>query len=249
MNQQLFRSADDEGKTNLDDGFAERSAKSNCISKLLPAKQDPTRIKIFVGSKIVATLPITTVSTFGLRCGIPWDKELSSRVLEASTNDKAWQFALKTVNRRALSSSELNQKLITKGYTQGVAQEITNKMIKLSYIDDEAYGRALIRQVTVSKPAGPRLIRQKLITKKLDPELVNRLVAEHKDSTSNSKDDENNVDVKLTKLVQSRLARMANLDINTKKRRLYGLLARRGFYPEQITNALNSLIPNEPDSD
>ena len=111
---------------------------------------------------------------------------------------------------------------------------VMKKLGELGVVDDENTGRALIREIQSRKPAGPRLLRVKLMQKGLDRALVDRLLAELSPSTDESVEG-------ARELAKKKLRSMTRLDAMTKKRRIYGMLARRGFGPDVISQALENL--------
>jgi regulatory protein len=111
-------------------------------------------------------------------------------------------------------------------------------------LDDEALGGALIRAANARRPAGPRLLRAKLHQRGIPQATVDRLLAaadaDPADATARALE----------------LARKKHRSLDpqlppaTRARRLWGLLARRGFEPETIRDALNQLdISPESESD
>ncbi|MEX0654324.1 MAG: regulatory protein RecX [Phycisphaeraceae bacterium] len=218
------------------------------ITAIKPTQRDPARATVRVGRKVVATLPRQRIAELELTVGMAWTEALAARVAEAAVYDKALRQAMNRLARRGRSRHELDRKLRELGYEQGVRDRVLERLTELGFLDDEALGRALVREIQNRRPAGPHLLRQKLRHKGLDRALIDRLLAETREVQDQAGDAET--------LLRQRLRAMARLDPATRKRRLYGLLTRRGFDVDAIQAAfaavadqLASTDPQDPSPD
>lgn len=211
------------------------------ITALRPTRRSPDRATVRVEGKVVATLSMKRIAELGLEVGQPWNDELAEQVAQAATFDRAMKKAMNRLGRRMLSRRQLDDKLRTLEFEQPVRQRVLDRLTELNLLDDEAFGRALIRDILLRKPAGPRLLQQKLFQKGIDRSLADRLVAEAVEP-----DDQVEQAVSLTR---KRLRSMQRLDGMTRKRRLYGLLARRGFAPDTIDQAMRAVADELRDTD
>jgi regulatory protein len=203
------------------------------ITQIKPTQRNPKRVTVRIGRKVVATLAHSKVVDLGLHVGQTWDDALAERVGQAAVSDKALQQALNRLNRRAMSRHDLDFKLKKLGYEQAVREQVLDKLTEMQFLDDEAYGRALIDATMRRKPAGPQLLRQKLFQKGIDRSLIERLVGEATDAQDLAPG--------AVELARKRLRTLQRFDLQTRKRRLYGLLARRGFNPDTISSVMAEL--------
>lgn len=221
------------------------------IKAIVPTQRDPNRMTIRVAAapgrkgRVVATLNARAIHELGLAVGMRWDDALAERIAEAATYDKAFRSAMNRLAKRAMSQGMLHDKLRQAGHGQQIRDAVMQRLDKLGLIDDEAFGRALIAETTRAKPAGPRLLRQKLFQKRLDEALINRLLAEHADTTAKLEDPH----AEAIAFAQKRARLLARFDAATRRRRLYGQLARRGFDTDTITAAMNAALRDDPDDD
>jgi len=205
------------------------------ITSIKPTKNDPSRFTIRAGGKVVATLNEKSVQALGLAVDTEWTDELAERVAETASRDKAKRDAMRMLNRRALSRGMLAERLARRGYDSELVDRIADELADRGLLDDEAFGRLLIRSELARKPAGERLLRHKLIQKKVPRDLIDRLLAEQlagRDLVDEARD-----------LAERRWhsAGMQRCDPATRKRRVWSMLARRGFDPETIQSALAGL--------
>ncbi len=218
------------------------------ITAIKPTQRDISRFTIRVGTgkgrgRVVATLNHREIDRLGLAVDQPWDDALEIQVAAAAVNDKAFRAAMNRLARRAMSAGMIRQKLRELGHDEAVRDRVIERLDGLGLIDDEAFGQALIRETTRSKPAGPRLLRQKLFQKKLDSALIDRLLAEHEEAQQTLDDP----DAEAIAFAVKRARTLERFDAATQRRRLYGQLARRGFAPGTITRAMAAALHGDRD--
>ncbi len=220
--------------------FGNRPAEETIV-EIRPTQRDANRATVRVGlvggrkkPRVVATLTTRSIADLGLKVGLVWTDALSSQVEQGSTVDKAMRAAMNRLNRRALTGWMLRDKLKSLGHESAVIDAVIERLTAMALLDDERYGRALIRDVLMRKPAGPALLKQKLFQKGIRGSLADRLVAE---ATA----DEDSQLESATAFARKRAASLARLDKATRDRRLYGQLARRGFDSDTIRAAMRAV--------
>ncbi len=210
------------------------------ITAIRSTKRDPTRLTVRVAGRVVATLPRGQIELLGLAPGRAWDDELVEQVSRAVEMDKAHRQALQLLNRRAYSRVGLQRKLRLKGHDPKLLEPVLDRLTELSLLNDRAFGQALVREMLRAKPAGRRLIEAKLRQRGLDASLARELADEAVEQTDP-------LDA-ARQLVASKLPSLMRFDGHTRRRRLWGLLARRGFDPDTINQAISEL-PESDDSE
>ncbi len=220
--------------TDLEDAVAPPEA--GCVvESLKPTARNPERVMIRISGrkKVVATLAWSMVADLGIERGTSWTDELATKVHQAIVLDKATRSAMGTLERRALSKGELVSRLKRKKCPSSVAVQVADQLESDGYLDDTEYARAVLRSLVAGKPAGPRLMRQKLMQKMVDRTIADQVIGEFVDQqhAENEERDPFQDDDPIAQLVIRRLRSMSTLDYQTKTRRVYGLLARRGFDP------------------
>lgn len=231
------------------------------ILAIKPTQRDPNRATVRVGSpqltakgtprkgRVVVTLYRSAIESLGLKVGDRWDPAIAERVGSAGDEDKAFRAASNRLARRAMSAGMIDQKLRELGHAPEIRQAVLVRLDKLGLIDDAAFGRALIRETTRGKPAGPRLLRQKLMTKRLDTALIDRLLTEREaELEQEALDTGEDPDADAIAFAIKRANTMTRLDPQAKRRRLYGQLARRGFGMDTIRRAMDAAL-SDPDDD
>src|SRR5690625_7486489 len=96
--------------------------------------------------------------------------------------EKAREDALNRLDRRMHSRAGLLNKLKQRGHEKEICENVLDRLEELGLIDDRVFGRALIRQQTLRKPAGERLLSSKLWEKGLKQNLIDELLSEWRNS-------------------------------------------------------------------
>lgn len=211
--------------------------KDATISAIRTSAKDPMQCSIRVGRKVVARISREKLDELKLAVGVGWTCDLARRVEVAQREDAMRRYALKLIARRAISSGELVDRLMKLDYDRATAMQFTQQLIARRMLDDEAYGRSILALEMKRKPAGRRLIEQKLFRRKIPREVIVRLLGE-------LDADEDHDPVSAARALAMKKASGATLrkcDAATRKRRLWSLLARRGFSPGEISDALRDL--------
>lgn len=190
---------------------------------------------VYVDGEKLARLSAEDVASLGLRRGMQLSETLLSEVMRRSALVEAKAKALRLLARRSRSRAEIRRYLKTKGFDQTTIETVLGQLERLGYVDDAAHARAYAEQLAVRGRSGPRAIYAKLRQRGVDPELA----AAATDEALSGVDQE----AMAQRLAEKRLAALAGLDVYTKRRRLYGFLARRGFDPDTISGVLAHLLP------
>ena len=154
--------------------------------------------------------------------------------------DKAMRSAMRRLSQRSMSGWMLRDKLKTQGHEHVVIDAVLERLAELDLLNDEQFGRALVRDTMARKPAGPALLKQKLFQKGIRGALADKLIAEA------TADQDAQQDAAIA-FARKRAGSMASLDKATRERRLYGQLARRGFDPDTIRTAIEAVKRDEPE--
>jgi regulatory protein len=204
----------------------------NQISSLAPSQRNPKRIVVKVGGRAVATVPESAVLSLGLRIGMPWDDKLAQDVADASAFGKALTKASNVLGHRPRSTKQLRDRMKRLGWDEPMIERVIERLTQTRALDDEAFGRALVHEMQARKPAGPALLRAKLRQRGLENRLIEKLIAEVREDTSRD------AVADATELARKKLRSLTRFDPLTRKRRLWGMLARRGFDRDTIDEAM-----------
>lgn len=209
------------------------------ITAIKAVGRDANRVSVCVNNRKVAILSIRTVAQLGLTVGQSWDDAMAARVREAAVEDHATHAALSLLNRRAMSTRQIEDRLRRRGYPDQVTGRVSDRLTSLGILDDRSLGQAVISAAAARQPAGPSLLRSKLLRLGLEPELVDELLAQ-------SKSTPDQMVAAASRLARQKLAAMTRRqpppEPHVVRRRLWALLSRRGFDADTVEAAVHQVI-------
>jgi regulatory protein len=215
------------------------------ITALAISKRNPNNVTVKVNGKSFATLPLNHVADLRLAIDQPWTPSLAHRVADEAAYAKALGDAMKRLNRRMMTTAQLRKHLQQRGHDQPAVTRSITRLTELNLLNDQALGRQLAELITARRPAGPSLLRKKLRDRGIDPQLTEIILTDTATGKHPTQD--------AIRLAKTRLRSLKNVDPATRRRRLCGLLARRGFEPDTIHETLQQLLghddPETPEID
>jgi regulatory protein len=146
-----------------------------------------------------------------------------------------YEMALRLLEFRARSETELRRKLLQKGEGAEQVDEVIARLRDQRLLDDADFARQFARTKVLGGGASRRRIVQELTRKG-----VARDVA---DEAIDGLQENEGIDpaAAIHRVAEKKWKALASLDEFKRRRRLYAFLARRGFNPDEIRSALNAL--------
>lgn len=145
---------------------------------------------------------------------------------------EAKHYALKLLSYKGRSEKELEERLRKKGFEKTVASSTIHYLKNIGLIDDAAYAEILKREALSIKMLSVNGARRYLYGRGIPRDVIEQ-VFEGGENT----DIEN-----AGNLIEKKLRTLQNCPAETVKRRLYNLLARKGYSFETIMSALKDKL-------
>lgn len=143
--------------------------------------------------------------------------------------EAAREVALRQLDTRARSRRELLGAIASRGFRDGVGQEVVARLEAVGLVDDRAFARALVRERFAARGrTGPALVAE-LRRKGLDGDTIDEAVS------TISADDEYD---RARRLVEDRARSVRGMPRRAAYRRLAGMLARKGYGPDVSARAV-----------
>lgn len=133
---------------------------------------------------------------------------------------EARNIVLNQLNFMPRSRKELETTLAKRQIEPDVAKSVLDRFVEIGMVDDAAFAELLIRSRCNTKRVSRSVLRQQLRQKGVDQEIIEAALTVISDA------DELRM---ATELVERKARAMARLDPDVRKRRLFGLLARKGY--------------------
>lgn len=140
-------------------------------------------------------------------------------------------YALKVIEFKDRTEKEIREKLTQKGYDENIIEDEIVFLKNYGFINDLRYAERFISDAINLKKWGKARIRAELLRKGVDREIIDNAV---EDAFMVVDDD---------RLLNEMQRRFKNSDLsNIKERtRIFNFYMRRGFSPDEIKGAMNSM--------
>ena len=152
----------------------------------------------------------------------------------ATDADACREAALKLIERTRRTRSDLERRLAAKGYVRSVVGPVVERLAEVGLVDDVEYARAWLAGRWGRRPSGWRRLHQELRAKGIADDAIeaSRAALAGRDGAPDESES-------AARLVEQASRRMAGLDPQKRRQRLYALLARRGYSGDVIRRALD----------
>lgn len=208
------------------------------VTALEVQKRNKDRVNVYLDDEFAFGLPLLEAAK--LRKG----QNLTDEEIEYLTNEdaiqKAVDRAINFLSFRPRSTHEVRQNLVKKEIPESVIDIVIERLQRLGYIDDLAFARFWIENRDSFKPMSPRALKYELHQKGIEDSILNPLLEDIVDV----QDSAYRVIVKRKWSYQGKTRQEF-------KKKLSGLLQRRGFHYGVITDVINRLMEEldeeEPD--
>lgn len=149
----------------------------------------------------------------------PTPGSLADDCVDADPEQVARQILLRRLEAAPRTRAELAGDLRKRGVPDDVAESVLDRFTDVGLIDDDAFAEAWVASRLRSKGLAPRALSQELRRKGVSPDVVSAAI----DTL-----DDDQIEAAARRLVQ-RKVRSATVDRDVLARRLFSMLARKGY--------------------
>ncbi len=177
---------------------------------------------------------------FGLRKNDELSEDTVTSIMDAQLYRDAYYAAGRLLDYRMRTRSELDQRLLKKGYPEKVVAKVIGKMSELGLIDDSRFADAFIASKIAGKPIGKRELERGLREKGISKEAAQAAVLQVSDD-----------DTQLELAIQAAKTKMRSLrkfEPRKRQEKLVAFLARRGFDWDVIKKATRQIFKGDEDA-
>lgn len=201
------------GKASAVDAAA-LAALSGRITKLEAQKRNEGRLSVYIDGEFALGVDQEVAVSLGLRTGLPVEGKHLLAALQEDERKRARDESLRFLATRPRSRTEVQRRL-SRRYQADVVEATVALLTQNGWLDDAAFARAWIE----SRPGvGAHRLRADLLRRGVGRSVVDQVLSVSADRTGEA-----------FKAAEARYRRMAGLDPQTARRRLYAFLIRRGF--------------------
>jgi regulatory protein len=190
------------------------------ITALQPQIRNKRRVSVFLDGDFLFGLSTETVGEV--------DRADLDRIAFEEQLHAARQYAFLLLSYKARTTSELKQRLGRKGFSPDIVSRTLERLAELKMVDDAGFARRFAEDRITIGHKGKWRVRGELLKRGIDRKQIDAAMAEAPDEVAAAKE-----------VAAKYLSRNRRLEPDVLKRRLYALLARRGFSPDTIRQATN----------
>lgn len=212
------------------------------ITAISPQKKKAGRVNVSLDGKFAFGLSTPVAARFGLRVGLELTQERVDELLKGQVYQKALDQALRHLAARAHSAKQIETKLGKKDYGPKVIEQVIMRLKEMGYLNDLDFALRKTDFAAKDKKLGQRRAAIDLMKAGVEKQVIKQAleaVYETHDSAKAARE-----------LALKQHKRLSKLDSITAKRRLMGLLLRRGYDYETVRLVTEEVLGeiNEQDS-
>ena len=157
---------------------------------------------------------------------------------DADPEDVARSICLRLLTARAHSRAELRSALAARAVPEQAAEKVLDRLAEVGLVDDQAYADAYVLSRQRDRGLAVREISRQLRDKGLDEAVIATAVGTVTSETEAEA---------ARQLVLRKLRSMARLTPEVKRRRLVGMLARKGYPPAMAFRVVRDAVGESGD--
>lgn len=205
------------------------------------------RYNVFLDGEFAFGIGRDLLLESGLAKGEYLDQDRLDQILVQDAVDRAVTASMRALDQRMQTGKELRVRMLRKGFEPIVIDAALQKLAAHGYIDDERFAELWIENRLAHRPRARRMLEQELRQKGIDREIVQETVAAMEIDDLPAAID----------LANKRLRSLQHLPLPDQKKKLTGILARRGFdyrtiratFEEVFSEPFSDQNMGEPESD
>jgi len=204
------------------------------ITKIAEQKRRPNRRSVYLDGAFAFGCNVNVVARFRLRAGMSLSNEQVSRIELGEVKQEAFDAATRLLSSRLHSVVEVRRKLTRKEYGGEVVEAVIADLRRLEYLDDEKFAKAKARSAAEHKKHGRRRAKTELMKAGVTGDVADRALDEVFDSAGTLS--------VARELARKQAPRLKKLEPMVARRRLVGMLQRRGFDYDDIKPVVDEVL-------
>ncbi len=209
------------------------------ITSIEPQKHAITRYSIFLDGAFAFGIGRDLLLESGLARGEYLDRERIDAILARDAIDRAVAAAMRALEQRMQTSRELRDRLRRKGFEPETIDAALERLTGYGYLNDERFAELWIENRLAHRPRGRRMLEQELRQKGIDRQTV--------EETLGTMDIDDRAAA--LEVARKRIRSIESLPADEQRKKLTGMLARKGFDFGTIRATLETVFGAPPDDE
>lgn len=204
------------------------------ITQIAEQKRRANRRSVFLDGQFAFGCNTNVVARFRLREGLTLTAEQVGLIRDGEVRQECFDDALRALQTRLHGRTELAKKLARKEFGDAVVNAVLDDLERLGYLNDARFAKTKALSAAQHKHHGKRRAKLELMRSGVDATTADRALAdvyEAHDSVAVARE-----------LARKQAPRLKTLDPQVARRRLVGMLQRRGFDYEQIKPVVDEVL-------
>lgn len=204
------------------------------ITKISEQKRRENRRNVYLDGRFAFGCNLNVVAKFKLREGMNLTPEQVRAIEEGEVRQECFDKALEYLGLRLHSRAELAKKLTRREYGQTIISGVLDELARLGYIDDERFARTKALSAAEHKKHGRRRAMVELLKSGVTGDVARRALDQVYDAQDTL--------AVARQLAEKQAPRLKRLDPQVARRRLVGMLQRRGFDYQEIRPVVDQVL-------
>ena len=209
------------------------------ITQIVEQKRRANRRSVFINGRFAFGCSVTVIARFRLREGMEVSAEKLRQIELGVVKQECFDKAMSYLQSRLHSARELRRKLARQEWGEAVIDAVVEDLTRLGYLDDARFAKTKALSAAEHRKHGRRRAFVELIKSGVNGDVAQKAldqVYETHDSTSVARE-----------LAMKQKARLSKLDPLVARRRLVGMLQRRGFDYDAIRPVIDEVLGSRGD--
>src|SRR5687768_4061811 len=207
------------------------------ITKISEQKRRPNRRNIYLDGGFAFGCNLNVVARFRLREGLVLSEEQVRQIELGEVKQEAFDAGMRLLQTRLQSTAEMRRKLLRKEYGEAIVTAVIDDLTRLGYLDDARFAKTKALSAAQHKQHGRRRAKIELRKSGVSGDVADRALADVYETTDT-------LGV-ARELARKQAPRLKKLDPQVARRRLVGMLQRRGFDYDDIKPVVDEVLGGE----
>lgn len=209
------------------------------ITGIVASPRAPGRFTVMIDGRSGPTLGLESIERLQLVVG---GSTLGREQAVADEEDalRVYDRAVAMLAARGRAARDLERTLVRKGEPPELARRAVERLTAQGFLDDAAFARSFVRAKSGNAGLAKRRLEQELGRRGVDRGVVADAIEEV------FEEEEVDEGSAAEALARKRNKSLGGADAQSRRRRLYAFLARRGYSPDVIATAVSKVIKGDP---
>jgi regulatory protein len=204
------------------------------ITKISEQKRRPNRRNIHLDGAFAFGCNVNVVARFRLREGMNLTDDQVREIEIGEVKQEALDHGLRLLQTRLQSTAEMRRKLMRKEYGNTVVDAVIEDLTRLGYLDDARFAKTKALSAAQRKQHGKRRAKIELMKSGVAGDVADRALEDVYETTDTL--------AIARELARKQALRLKKLDPQVARRRLVGMLQRRGFDYDDIKPVVDEVL-------